>query len=361
MKIYNCDICSKLVYFENTYCVSCGYQLGYLPILDNVSSIEHIADNKWKPLAPQAINRVYKKCRNYEIEKVCNWMIPIEDPYDLCLSCRLNEVTPDLSVVGNAKYWNGVEIAKRRLIYSLLRLGLPIKNKKEDPENGLAFSFLSDAIDPEKKEVKRVITGHDRGLITLNIDEANDSVREKMRLDMNERYRTLLGHFRHEIGHYYWYLLVANNPDLLYQCREMFGDERLDYGEALTQHYAKGAPSNWQHNFISSYASSHPWEDFAESWAHFFHMFDAVETARAWGLSVRIKSGQEEKEINAKNQIQTFEELKNNWLNISTALNSLNRSMGMKDIYPFVWSDTIIQKLSFIQKIIVNFNGYTLV
>ncbi|MBK8394528.1 MAG: putative zinc-binding peptidase [Leptospiraceae bacterium] len=352
MRVYNCDVCSQLIYFENTLCVNCGYQLGYLPIKDSMSSIEFLEGNHWRALTPQAEGAIFKKCKNYIIENVCNWMIPIDDHHEYCISCRLNETIPNLEIPENRVYWYKLEIAKRRLIYSLLRLGLPLQNKMENPESGLAFAFLSNEKLPDLKETKKVMTGHNQGKITLNIAEANDAVREKMRLDMNERYRTLLGHFRHEIGHYYWFLLIGNNPVLLNQCREFFGDENLDYDIALKHHYAEGPPADWQKTYISTYASSHPWEDFAESWAHYLHMSDAVETARTWGLSIKSKKIRNTIDKNQENFTQSFEEMKEEWLHISTALNSLNRSMGMKDIYPFVWSDEILKKLRFIQMVI---------
>ena len=247
---------------------------------------------------------------------------------------------PDLSIPENRKYWYQLEIAKRRLVYSLLRLGLPLKNKKEDPQNGLAFVFLADDEMPDMEDNKKVIIGHDHGKITLNIAEANDAIREKMRLDMHEEYRTLLGHFRHEIGHYYWFLLIQDNQELLTQFRDMFGNEE-DYNEALKRYYEQGPSSDWSKRYICAYASAHPWEDWAESWAHYFHMFDALETAQALGLT--------------EGQLQTFETMKDQWVRLSTTLNSLNRSMGMRDVYPFVWTDAVIEKLRFIHNVILQF------
>lgn len=354
MKIYNCDICGELVYFENDHCVSCGSPLGYLPVLDNMSSMVSVDGVIWKALAPSAHEAAFKKCRNNWEQNVCNWMIPLSDPVDYCLSCRLNKVIPDLSVPENREYWHRLEIAKRRLVYSLLRLGLPIKNKDEDPNNGLEFAFLASSGGLTIEETEEVLIGYKEGRITVNIAEANDAVREKMRLDMKERYRTLLGHFRHEIGHYYWWHLIQANPDDLARFRQLFGDETQDYQQALKNYYAGGPTANWQQSYVSAYAGAHPWEDWAESWAHYLHMIDTLETAGAWGLVVRFIKGNQRQAIHLAHHLQTFEEMRNQWVYLSCALNSLNRSMGMKDVYPFVWSEAVIQKLRFIQQVIIN-------
>lgn len=350
--MYSCDVCGQQIYFENTQCVNCKSQLGYLPVLDNMSSLEIVEGIVYKALAPQAQGAVYKKCKNNYQENVCNWMIPQEISEDLCLSCRLNDMIPDLSFSENRISWNRLEIAKRRLIYSLLRLGLPLNSKDDDSVNGLAFSFLAEAKRPQLKETKKLMIGHEQGKITFNIAEANDAVREKMRLDMNERYRTLLGHFRHEIGHYYWFLLIENNIELLMQFRQLFGDEQIDYNQSLKAYYKDGAPHDWQSQYISAYASAHPWEDWAESWAHYLHMFDTLETARAWGVSVKFKTGTNIQEINLENPAQSFEDMQNQWLHLSCTLNSLNRSMGLKDAYPFIWSSAVVAKLQFIHQLI---------
>ncbi len=355
MKIYNCDVCGNQIYFENTLCLNCESQLGYLPLLDAMSSLEAVDDKRWKALAPNAQGTLYRKCQNYHKENVCNWMVPENDLVDFCLSCRLNEMIPDLSVPENRQYWYRIEIAKRRLVYSLLRLGLPLSNKKENSEKGLGFVFLADEEMPEILDTKKVVIGHDQGKITINIAEANDAIREKMRLDMNEEYRTLLGHFRHEIGHYYWYLLVADNEDLLQQFRGVFGDEEVDYNQALIRYYEEGPCADWSKRYVCAYASAHPWEDWAESWAHYLHMFDAFETALALGLTVKSKNGDELKIIHGEDRSLTFDSMKDQWWYLSIALNSLNRSMGMRDAYPFVWNDAVIEKLRFIHKVIGHF------
>jgi hypothetical protein len=195
---------------------------------------------------------------------------------------------PDLSLTENQANWRRIQLAKHRLFYTLLKLRLPLKTKLEDTEHGLAFDFLV-APPPHDMAAEPVMTGHDHGLITINLAEADDSERERMRRQMGEPYRTLLGHFRHEIAHYYWDRLVRDASGIE-AFRQLFGDEREDYSAALQRHYANGPPPNWQESFVSAYASTHPWEDWAETWAHYFHMVDTLETASAFGMRVRPTS-----------------------------------------------------------------------
>ena len=210
------------------------------------------------------------------------------DPDPLCESCRLTRVIPDLSMAGNRETWYRLEKAKRRLLYTLQGLRLPIVPKVARGDPGLAFEFLHDQL--VGGDAGRVMTGHDNGLITVNAAEADDVQRERQRVQQNEPYRTLIGHFRHESGHYYWDRLISGGNDLD-RFRELFGDERADYGAALQKHYQDGPPPDWQHAHVSAYASSHPWEDWAETWAHLLHMVDALETAGAAGLTQLLASG----------------------------------------------------------------------
>ena len=236
----------------------------------------------------------------------------------------------------------------RRLIYSLLKLGLPLQSKAADPAHGLAFSFLSAA---DAAPGNHVVTGHADGHITISVDEADPASRERTRLDLNEKYRTLLGHFRHEIGHYYWERLVANGERLA-AFRDLFGDERQDYSTALNRHYAQGAPADWQQHFISRYASAHPWGDWAESWAHYLHIVDTLETSVHYG--VRIERRQADGSVHRADprfdpyRADDFNEVVRHWLPLTHALNSLNRSMGLQDAYPFVLSDSALRKLAFV-------------
>jgi hypothetical protein len=275
----------------------------------------------------------YQKCANYANEGVCNWLVAEAKEGELCQACELNQVIPDLSQPENRQRWLEVEKAKRRLIYGLNRLGLPVLSKRRDAERGLSFDIK------QSSGEQRVLTGHSDGLITLNVDEADAAEREKMRVAMKERYRTLLGHFRHEIGHYFWDRLVREGGQLE-QFRQIFGDERANYAEALRQHYGRAPQEAYADSFISHYAAAHPWEDFAETFAHYQHMTDTLETATQFGFA---SSGGAEPD---------FEPLMREWYRLTIALNSLNRSMGLLDAYPFAISETVAGKLAFVHALI---------
>jgi hypothetical protein len=351
MKTYQC-ICKQQIFFENFACVNCQRELGFLPDLLCVSSLEAGNENVFLATARQAEGRVYKKCQNYSKDGFCNWMIPGDNPESFCVSCRLDEMIPDLSVEKNRGLWKLIEAAKRRLVYTLISLELPLLNRIDDPKQGMAFRFLADGPTPETM----VLTGHDEGVITLNIAEADDGEREKRRLSMKEPYRTLLGHFRHEIGHYYWDRLISGTR-YLKPYRAMFGDERADYNQALKTYYASGPPKDWQENFISVYASAHPWEDWAESWAHYLHIQDMLEVALEFSLvdrQVALESKSTPFSSGFGLREKSFEEKIDAWSELTIALNSINRSMGLRDVYPFVLSDQVVAKLRFISEVIAD-------
>ena len=334
MRSFRC-VCGNQVFFENTHCFACGRTLGFLPEHLEVSGLEPDGD------AWQARGTRWKKCYNYSDEYVCNWMVRADSDHTFCDACRLNRTIPNLGDAWNRLLWSRIEAAKRRLIYDLLRLGLPFASKVDDPASGLAFQFLADAQDSEfanENADGRVMTGHANGVITINIAEADDVARERMRVSMNEGYRTLLGHFRHESGHYFWDRLIRDDPARLAAFREYFGDERADYQAALARHYDDGPPQGWQNEYISAYASSHPWEDWGESWAHFLQMSDALETAATIGLG--------------STDYEDFDGMVSAWLPLTIAINDLNRSMGLADAYPFALNGVTTEKLRFVDRVV---------
>jgi len=348
MQLFKCQNCGQVLYFENSLCEKCGLLLGYLPEIATLSALA--ADGEaWRTLAAQRTQLRF--CANAEFG-ACNWLVPQPSEERFCLACRHNRVVPDLSVPENLALWQKIQRASHRLFYTLLRLGLNLATRAEDPGHGLVFDVMAD---PPDSTAPRVMTGHDNGVITLSLAEANDAEREARRAQMHEPYRTLLGHFRHEIGHHFWDLLVRDGG-CLDEFRALFGDETQDYAAALQTHYQQGAPANWQENFITAYASSHPWEDWAESWAHVLHMIDTLETARAFGVSVEprvARDGSLSSEVDFDPHASTdIEQLIAAWLPLSFALNSLNRSMGEKDVYPFVLSPPVIGKLGFIMRVL---------
>jgi hypothetical protein len=347
MKIFHCDHCQNLVFFENTRCLRCDRALAYLPDVGDLGSLEPAGNDLWR--SPVGFGgRTYRWCENYSRENVCNWAVPAADGHRLCRSCRLTRVIPDLGQEGNKEAWYRLEVAKRRLVYSLLGLELPLLNKDADPERGLVFEFLSDAAESQPA----VLTGHADGVITINIAEANDAEREKRRLAMHEPYRTLLGHFRHESGHYYWDRLLRDS-DGVNAFRELFGDERVDYAQAVQEHYGRGARGDWQERFISAYASSHPWEDWAETWAHYLHMVDTLEMAAFTGLSLKPPRRDEPSLQADAKPLQHFDQMIERWFPLTYVLNNLNRGLGLPDWYPFVLSEPVIEKLRFVHETVM--------
>ena len=347
MKLFQCQYCGQLLYFENAQCDSCGRRLGYLPTLHEVTALEPESDH-WRALAAPELP--FRLCANAEY-RACNWLIPAEAPDLYCIACRHNRIVPDLSQPRNLERWRQLETAKHRLFYTLLRLGL-VPATKAESASGLAFDFLADPAE-DTPHAPTVLTGHESGLITINIAEADHVERERRRRDLGEPYRTLLGHFRHEIGHYFWAVLVRDDPSIE-PFRRIFGDERTDYAGALRTYYAEGAPPAWESDFVTAYATAHPWEDFAETWAHYLHMIDTLETANAFGLSVQPTISPE-RELSAFIDFDSYrtgelDRLIGAWLPLTFAVNSLNRSMGQFDLYPFVLSPTVIAKLGFVHE-----------
>lgn len=307
-----------------------------------------VEERRWRRIGGYG-NEFHRPCQNYRVENVCNWMVPEASGDDYCPSCRLTQVIPALHKPENKQHWYKLELAKRRLIYSLQGLHLPIRSRAEDPERGLAFEFLEDTAAGEK-----VLTGHASGVITLNVAEADDARREQMRTAMGEPYRTLLGHLRHEVGHYFWDVLIADSPRLE-GFRQCFGDERVDYVASLQRHYTEGPRADWESGYISAYATMHPWEDWAECFAHYLHMTDGLHTAENWGFQLQpVRADRAPVEqVDIRQRAQDFDTLLfSQWLPMTRFLNSLNRSLGQNDAYPFTISAPVVGKLRFIDTVI---------
>lgn len=351
MKLFKCQNCGNTVHFNNDVCLACNSRIGYVRRLFEISALEPNDDGSWRLLAEPGRN--YFFCQNAS-EGACNWLVPADSGESFCLACRFNLTIPDLSIPENHSRWRRIEQAKKHLFYSLTRWELPIPRRVDDPEHGLAFEFLADPVDAGGNVVKSVMTGHSNGLIQVSIDEADDAERERRRAQMGEPFRTLIGHFRHEIGHFYWDLLVKDRGGIA-AFAEVFGDPAQDYHAALQNHYASGPPANWQQTHISAYASSHPWEDFAETWAHCFHMVDGLETARAFGI---FPAGLPAGAIHPA-EVDPYEATRIDhviaaWVPLTVAINSINRSLGQPDLYPFVLTDAVIRKIDFIFRLIAH-------
>lgn len=319
-------MCGNALYFGNSSCVSCGTWLGFSRLEKAIVPVDEHGQYV------DTHSRVWHVCANNALSG-CTWLSGA--PGGRCFSCNLTRTRPSDDDVKGLSEYPMAESAKRRLIVELDDLGFPIRTRQDDPETGLAFDLLSSVH-------KKVTIGHADGVITLDLAESNDVHRERLRVSMDEPYRTMLGHFRHEIGHFYWQQLVVGDGDLLSEFRELFGDDRESYADAMERHYSQGAPMEWQERFISQYATMHPWEDFAETFAHYLHICDTVETASSYGLAT----------VASPKQFSSFRDLVTGvWVPLSIALNQINRSMGKEPLYPFVIPAPVLDKLEFVARL----------
>ena len=332
MRSFACAKCGQLLFFENSHCLRCGALLGFIP--EQLSLQGLVAEDSWRRCARSLL-------------AACNWLVSEPDE-ELCVSCRLTAAAPELRNDGDLQAFAKAEAAKRRLIYQLLDLQLPYVSRAEDPARGLGFVF----------GFAPIMTGHLDGLISLDLSECDNAHRERLRAAFGEPYRTLLGHFRHEIGHYYWNLLIAGTPRLA-RFREQFGDERESYTDALERNYQKPLTRNWSEQYVSAYAASHPWEDWAETFAHYLHIRDTLQTAATFGLHV-APSAPAVAPLDGKLATRAREELADGdfatviaeWLPLTYAFNAACRSMGKEDLYPFVLATPVIDKLAFVHELV---------
>jgi len=337
MKRYRCR-CGQPIFFDNSQCINCGAPLGFDPGTLTLYALTETAEG-WR----SDEGYLFRHCGNRIDYGNCNWLIEVNDDQAYCLSCRLNRTIPNLSSQRNIDYWNHLEVAKRRLLYTLLHLGLPVRSKQPDWPHGLAFDFIEDQRSNPDVEHEFVTTGHESGVITINVAEADDVIRAMARKRMDERYRTLLGHFRHESGHYYLSLLASTDAQRD-AFRLTFGDD-TDYAEALTTYYRDGPPADWPSRYISAYAAAHPEEDWAETWAHYLHMYATMETAAEYGV------------ISDDHSADDFAHQLEQWRALTVIMNELNRSMGARDAYPFVVTETVAGKLKYVHDLIIDYQS----
>ncbi|MCC7374548.1 MAG: putative zinc-binding peptidase [Verrucomicrobiales bacterium] len=358
MKAFHCT-CRQPLFFDNNRCLRCGSEVAYDPTSQRLTPLKPAKSGRWllardtrKP-KPQ-----FRFCANRTEASACNWLVPADSGDALCLSCQLTRTIPILARPKNPERLRELEAAKRRVLFVLQELKLPLTPKSTDPERGLAFDFL-ESLPGEP----RVLTGHAEGLITLNVAEADDDYRERHRDNLREPYRTVIGHLRHELAHYYWDLLIRDTP-WLEPFRKTFGDERTNYAAALELHYADGPAPDWRSKFISAYAASHPWEDWAESWAHYLHLKSTLETVQTYGLNTaKVPIQIEPFGLEALGESADFADAEdflrwiNAWVVLTTVLNEVSRSMGQPDLYPFVLNGPAVEKLYFVHRVILRRQG----
>ena len=332
MKSFQCT-CGNTLFFESSRCLACGLDVGYEPGLGVI----------------RRLDKKFRLCANGQRHAACNWLVPAGSGEAFCVSCRLNRTIPDLGNALNRHHWSLMEAAKRRLLHTLIGFQISLPTLAEDPLNGLAFDIVSTTLDPA------ATTGHLSGVITVSLEEADDTWRQINRQQLGEASRTLLGHFRHESGHYLWYRCLSrldwDHPWRM-AFREVFGNEALPYSEGLARHYQYGPPSDWQQNYISAYSASHPWEDWAESWAHYLQMVDGIETCEQ--LSIRAEPAAAQPGIiplpdvlgtRSAAEDASFHALLQRWISLVTTLNEISRSFGAPFLYPYVISPAVARKL----------------
>jgi len=372
------------VFFRNSECLACRTPLGYWPEQLQLLPLQDAGEGLWRAWGSDETALRYARCANLHTAAACNWLVTDDGTGSglqrLCRCCRLTRTVPDLTVVDHSLWWNRIEVAKRRLVSALIGLALPVEDREENPTGGMAFDLLRTV-----PGAAHVVTGHADGVITLDVEEADDAWREKRRTSLAEPYRTLLGHLRHESGHYYWQQLVDGSA-WLPEFRALFGDERADYAAALQHHYEHGAPVEWRSRHVSAYASCHPWEDWAETWAHYLHLRDTLDTAHSFGIdgdgvelsyerfgvdalpgtgagagggagsAAAMTKGNGKGDATGKRRFRTQEEqflnLINSWMELTGVLNELSRSMGVADFYPFVLSRPAVGKLHLVHRVV---------
>ena len=351
MKLFRCDNCGNAIHFDNRVCVNCGFRLGFVPEALGLYAIQPdpAQSDRWRRVDQQQY--LYRFCPNAQWD-ICNWLIPSESPETFCQACRYNGLVPDPKTEVGLKRWRAIGEAQRHLFYSFLRWDLPRPGRQEDPVSGLVFDLKDDDILPDGT-CKPALIGHDEGRIVIRTAEADDATRELMREQLNEPYRTLLGHFRHETGHFIWNKLVRDQ-NKFDSFRAVFGDERADYDQAIQAHYTNGPPVNWQNAYISDYATTHPWEDFAECFAHNLHIVDSLETAHIYGIALApISHGEMTAYANFDPySVLDFERIAEVWIPLSVALNSIHHSMGERDLYPFILTPQVKTKLAYVHSLI---------
>lgn len=341
MKFYACA-CNARLFFENSICTTCSREVGWCPCCRAIRAVEPIGDGQYR-CATENCGALLKKCANYAEYAVCNRFIEAEALAGLCNCCRLNDTIPDLSVEGNREKWAGIEVAKRRLLYILDELNIPYGTTEDGFEPPLSFDFKADVIPTgavyrTMGKGERVFTGHANGKITINIKEADDAEREKLRVDLGEAQRTLIGHFRHEIGHYFWELLVPDRH--LDAFITLFGNhESPTYQDALKRHYDNGAPDDWHLSYISAYATMHPWEDWAECFAFYLDMASVLETASNVGLMGSV-------------DWRDFQTMLDRFRGLGVVVNEINRTMGLTDLVPEVITPPVEAKLRMIHRVV---------
>ena len=348
MRAFSCPHCEQLLGFDARGCPGCGSGVAFEPRAGRF----HVLDDDGRWCGPGGDDGAgLRPCENSRLG-VCNWLLSGPPARTLCEACKFNRVIPDLGVPGALERWTRIEAAKKRTIHTLIRLGTP-PAVLGSGSFGLTFDFLYDPA-AEQGYAPNLLTGHKAGIVTINLIEADDVARERFRREFGEPYRTLVGHFRHEIGHYYWHRSVEFTPDLA-PFRSLFGDERADYQAAVQAHYSGVRREGWETDYVSAYATMHPWEDFAETFAHYLHIVDTLATIGSFDMTIGVPSasgGDGRSGVGFDPFGADTATLIDAWIPLAYAINAVNRSMGQPDLYPFRITPRIVLKLDFVNRLL---------
>lgn len=347
MKNFLCT-CGATIYFENSRCLHCDSDLGWCPGCNTMTTLVVDAQGQLR-CGDSNCQVALSKCYNYAVEAVCNRCLlsgaAEAQGRSLCEYCRFNDTIPDLSVDDNREKWHRIEMAKRRLLYSLDLLGVPYGDASDGFEPPLSFDFKGDGSSKQRlwftmNQEEQVYTGHSNGKVTINIREADDVEREKARVSFGEAHRTVIGHFRHEMGHYFWDALVKGRREE--ECIAVFGDHNNpDYGTALQRYYDQGPGQDWQEQYISAYATMHPWEDFAECFAAYLDMVSVLDTAFHAGNFEALDP-----------VLADFADMSRQYTQLGLFVNELNRAVGLLDLVPEVHTPFILNKIEFVHDLL---------
>ncbi len=327
MKTGRCR-CGNRIFFNNHRCLTCDAVLGHcLPC----GSLTSFSDDKQSSIC-DTCGTVVHACTN-QSHGVCNSFN--KSPNTLCRFCEFTSVIPPLKQPESVRRWAMMESAKRRLLSQLEDLSLPPFIDDVQQTHPLSFEFLENSVDA-CGQTKNVTTGHEHGLITINLAEADSVHRERLRVDLGEPQRTLIGHMRHEIGHYIdWSWACRMAAD---EYRALFGDpDSIDYSEAMKRHYDEGPPSNWANHYVSAYATMHPWEDFAETVNVYLDIMAIATTA--------TELGQSELDLSATADAG---QLVSSVLKIVVEVSEYNFDLGLMPLLPERIPPAVIEKLAYV-------------
>ncbi len=339
MRVFICSTCHHELDFESSSCSNCHSLVGY--VSDRREVVVIVPDGPARYIVDGHPTAQWR-CLNASWG--CNWMLPADEGDVWCLSCRLTRGRPDEADPAAVVAWSAAEAAKRRLVFQLGELGLPIEQRSSTTPQGLAFDLVH-------VPGAAGVTGHDRGLITLDLSEADDRHRDELRRTLGESFRTLIGHLRHEVGHYYFAHLVSH-ADEIAEFRALFGDERIDYSAALVEHYRlarTGAEAADLGRFVTGYAAAHPLEDWAETFAHYLHTLDGLQTADSHGLAAT--SPDADGRVNRRRRagdVKSFASILQRWLPVAETINAIADGLGSSRPYPFTLSPVVVTKLEFV-------------